>query len=271
MLFRSGTDIANCKFNFRSLKQYLLENISNYVSSRATVNTYAELDNLPAVGTQATIKLYNYFGENAGSVLSEMLLYVFLEQELNAPKIMSKLEISTQNGNYISKSDGIHLLATTMNGQPFHQLVFGASDIMGGLQNAVDRAFDKIISISTNNDNELNFVDNTIHQNIFDKETTNYMVDLLLPKKNTASKPDMAFGIFLGYTMDLGYVETNNTQYRIAVHNKMASDIDAIQGYILKKIADNGLAGYSFYFYVIPFNDAPTEKESIISEMLRGG
>ncbi len=266
-----GTDIANCKFNFRSLKQYLLENISNYVSSRATVNTYAELDNLPAVGTQATIKLYNYFGENAGSVLSEMLLYVFLEQELNAPKIMSKLEISTQNGNYISKSDGIHLLATTMNGQPFHQLVFGASDIMGGLQNAVDRAFDKIISISTNNDNELNFVDNTIHQNIFDKETTNYMVDLLLPKKNTASKPDMAFGIFLGYTMDLGYVETNNTQYRIAVHNKMASDIDAIQGYILKKIADNGLAGYSFYFYVIPFNDAPTEKESIISEMLRGG
>lgn len=87
------------------------------------------------------------YGTCAETILGEMLLYVFMEQELNAPKIMSKIEIDDLGGMICSKSDGVHLLAVENNGQLFHQLVFGASDIYGDLTASIDRAFVKIIDI----------------------------------------------------------------------------------------------------------------------------
>lgn len=80
----------------------------------------------------------------------------------------------------------------------------------------------------------------------------------------------MAFGVFLGYTLSLGYTETNNNKYRIAVKEQMKRDISALKPYIEQKIFDKDMSGYNFYFYVMPFNDAPLEKNSIISEMLDG-
>lgn len=56
-----------------------------------------------------------------------------------------KIEFSLHTG-LVSKSDGIHLLATTEHGRPFNQLVFGAFNIEGDLNAAVDRAFDRIES-----------------------------------------------------------------------------------------------------------------------------
>jgi hypothetical protein len=113
-------------------------------------------------------------------------------------------------------------------------------------------------------------VENTTHNNIYDPDTTNYMVDLLLPKKSDVPKPDTAYGVFLGYTLSLGYTETDNNKYRAAVKTQMQNDIVSLQPYIEQKIRDNGLSGYNFYLYVVPFNDAPTEKNSIFSEMLSG-
>lgn len=168
------------------------------------------------------------YGTCAETILGEMLLYVFMEQELNAPKIMSKIEIDDLGGMSCSKSDGVHLLAVENNGQLFHQLVFGASDIYGDLTASIDRAFDKIIDIENNSDIELKMVENTTHNNIYDPDTTNYMIDLLLPKKSNVPKPDMAYGVFLGYTLSLDYKETDNNKYRTAVKTQMQNDVEGI-------------------------------------------
>ena len=85
------------------------------------------------------------------------------------------------------------------------------------------------------------------------------------------SKPDMAFGAFLGYTIKLDQLETDSQKYRVAVKEQLKRDIAKVQPYIVKKIQDNGLAGYSFYFYLLPFNDAPNERRSIIQELVSGG
>ena len=53
--------------------------------------------------------------------------------------------------------------------------------------------------------------------------------------------------------------------------SKREKDIANVQPYIVKKIQNNGLSGYSFYFYLLPFNDASSEKTSIIQELLSGG
>lgn len=265
-------DPVNCKFRFRDLEGFIISNIGNYVFSRAKVLRIQGLyKNDASVGAQAMLKFINAYGSGAETVLGEILLYVFLEQVLDAPKIMTKLEIKEMNGQYISKSDGMHLLREEISGRPFHQLVFGASDITGNLTHAIDRVFDKIIAIENNYDDEMITVDSTRQWTIYDPEATKFMVELMKPNRNGSYKPEMAFGGFLGYTIDVQPPEKDSNKYKQAVKNQLIKDINDVQPYITQKIVDNGLDGYSFYFYVLPFNDAPNERESIIKSILSGG
>lgn len=265
-------DPSNCQFRFMGLKDFIINNIGSYVFSRAQIKRiYDRTKNQTAIGSQAMLKFITTYGVNSESVLGEILLYIFMEQELDAPKIMSKIEINKSNRNSVSKSDGVYLLSTEITGQPFYQLVFGASNIVGDIKVAVDRAFDKIVAVKNNRDSELQMVDNTTQWTIYDPDTTDYMVKLLTPQRNGIYKPDMAFGAFLGYTIKLNQPETDSQKYRIAVKEQLKQDITNIQPYIVKKILDNRLAGYSFYFYLLPFNDATNERTSIIRELLLGG
>ena len=263
---------VNCKFRFGELKSFIVSNIGSYVYSRANVLRIKGITKSDtAIGSNAMLKFINTYDSSAKTVLGEILLYVFLEQALDAPKIMTKLEIDGLNGGLISKSDGVHLLREEISGQPFHQLVFGASDIDGRLDQAVDRAFEKIIEIEDNYDNELKIVDNTCQWTIYDPDATKFMVELMKPNRDGSYKPDMAFGAFLGYTIDVQPPERDSIKYKMAVQDQLKKDIAAVQPYIVKQIIDNDLDGHSFYFYVFPFNDAPNEKESIIKEILSGG
>lgn len=265
-------DPNNCKFRFRDLKDFIINNIGSYVFSRAqTKRIYDMSKNQTAIGSQAMLKFMQKYGTNAETVLGEILLYVFMEQELDAPKIMSRIELDEYNRNAVSKSDGIHLLSVDRSGQPFHQLVFGASDIVGNLSAAVDRAFDKIVKIEDNSEDELRMVESTTQWTIYDPAATQYMVDLMTPKRGGSGKPDMAFGAFLGYTIKLDHPETDSQKYKTAVRNQLIRDISAVQPHIIDLIRKHNLNGYSFYFYAMPFNDAPNEKVSIIRELLTGG
>ncbi len=264
-------DPYNCKFRFRDLKDFIINNIGNYVFSRAQIQRIIDsTKNSAAVGSKAMLKFVQKYGASAGNVFGEILLYIFLEQELNAPKIMSKIELDEYNRGMVSKSDGIHLLSQSISGQPFHQLVFGASDIVGDLTAAIDRAFEKIVKIEANNEDELRLVESTTQWTIYDPSATQYMVNLMRPQKGDTYKPDMAFGAFLGYTIKLDVPETDSQKYKSAVKNQLIRDIAAVQEHITDVITKNGLCGYSFYFYVLPFNDALNEKTNIINELLTG-
>ena len=235
------------------MESFIISNIGSYVYSRARVLQIQNLTkNDAAVGSNAMLKFMKTYGSEASTVLGEILLYVFLEQVLGAPKIMSKIEISELNGSYISKSDGVHLLREEISGQPFHQLVFGASDITGNLNAAIDRAFGKIIQIENNYDDELKVIDNTRHQTIFDPEATRFMVDLMTPKRDGSYKPDMAFGAFLGYTIVLDTPETDGRKYGKAVEEQLKKDIFAAQLYLEKKIRESILKDTVFIYMFSP-------------------
>ena len=62
-----------------------------------------------------------------------------------------------------------------------------------------------------------------------------------------------------------------DTQYMDVADKKMREDIADLKEYIKNKIISQKLTGYDFYIYVIPFNDAENEKQSLIDEMLSGG
>ena len=170
----------------------------------------------------------------------------------------------------LCRSDGIHLIATTEFGRPFNQLVFGASNIEGKLEQAVDRAFERILKIEENTDIEFSIVENTAYNLVFDDATNEYIRDIMVPRRPYVHKPDMAFGLFLGYTLVLDQPETDSARYRVAAEAQLKKDVESIKAYIAQKIKDNHMEGYSFYCYILPFNDAPTEKTSLIDEMLEG-
>lgn len=267
-------NMSNSQFSTRELKKFLLCNIGRYVYSRAELEQFVLDDDVESIGMTALAKLKKYGGTEqlTGDALGDMILYAFLEQVLNAPKIMSKIELTTTASHYGSKSDGIHLLALDDGlGQPYHQLVFGASHIIGDLSQAVNEAMDAVKKIKDNPSAELNVVDSTIFGRVFDNSTAEYMKQLILPSKGGASVIDHAYGVFLGYTLELNALTLSNPQFRVEAVKKMQEDIKAATPCIIEKINNMGMSGYSFYFYILPFNDALEEKKRIVSDMLTGG
>jgi hypothetical protein len=265
--------IRNNKFNPEEMKTLLYRNIGEYVFSRARIERFKVTGDAFAVGAQA-IRVLNKNGgadvKGTGAELGEMLLYSFLEEKLKAPKLMSRVELSTDAKQYASTCDGIHLLTNGTSGLPYHQVVFGASSIVGDLTYAIDAAFDSILEIENNEDKELHMVDNVIFDRLLNEDEVELAKEIFLPTPNKTTSYNTSYGVFLGYTIGLDPTKYGVAEYPQIVEEKMQEDIRRNIGYILKKINDNFLGQHSFYFYVLPFNDAEDEKKAIMEAVLKG-
>lgn len=267
-------NIMNNEFSSRELKKFLISNIGMYVFSRAEIEQFKIEDDVESIGLQALNRLKKQRNLNnlSDGTVSNMILYAFLEKVLNAPKIMSKIELDTVASRHECKSDGIHLLAIDDGlNQPYHQLIFGASKIIGNLTSAIDEAMEAVKKINTDPSNELNVVDSTLYGRVFDDATANYMKSIILPEKGGVSAVDQGYGIFLGYTLGLDSTDMSNQQFRTDAVNKIKDDIKTAIPYIINKINSLGLNNNSFYLYVLPFNDALTEEKNLVSDLLAGG
>lgn len=144
-------NVNNNAFSTDRLEVFLRRNIGQYVFSRAQIENYHVEGDVYSVGMDA-IDIMKRNGspgqKGTGNDLGEILLYVFLEQVLGAPKIMSKVELQTGVTQYDSKCDGIHLLSLEQTfGIPYYHIVFGTSSILGDMKKAVNSAFDAIVEI----------------------------------------------------------------------------------------------------------------------------
>lgn len=131
-------NVNNNAFSSDKLEVFLRKNIGQYVFSRAQIENYHVEGNVYSVGMDA-IDIMKRNGapgqKGTGNDLGEIMLYVFLEQVLGAPKIMSKVELQTGAKQYNSKCDGIHLLSLEQTfGMPYYHMVFGTSSIVGDMK-----------------------------------------------------------------------------------------------------------------------------------------
>lgn len=261
-------NISNNAFSYSGIHQFLQRNIGRYVFSRATIEQFVVDGDAEAIGLKAIELLRNANNPNdngAGGELGEILLYLFLENKLNAPKLLSKVELKTSGNQYVFGSDGVHLLQ--LDNTNF-QLILGESKIKGKLNNAVDEAFQSIEKVSKNPDNELRLIEKNILSESFNEQTTKFIKSLIIPlKRDNNINLDNAFGIFLGYTLDLDVTQYSNAEFREAVKQKLKNDISSIATYIENKINSSGLTGYSFYFYILPFNNAREDRAAIINKL----
>lgn len=262
-------NVSSSKIDYSKLTKFIEKNIGKYIFSRAYRNNYKLRSDLGDI-TIAAFKAYKkrVKDEPTTSHFNEIMLYSFLECVLGAPKIFSKMELQDKSGTYESKTSGIHILTMKKNNYPFNQLVLGATDTINTLTDVVDKAFEQVNHINESINDELNFIDDTILNEEFDQETNKSLEEIILPSKNSdLSKPENAYGIFLGYTPE---VDSNviNEEFKTNLLTKLQEDIVDIEPYITSKIKSLGLQNYSFYIYVLPFNDALIDSKEIIKEAM---
>lgn len=259
--------VQNNQFNYTDLTEYLVDNIINYVFSRAELAEYEKNGKLGRACWDALLRLSQ---SNEAQGLGEILLYIFLEQVLKAPKVLSSIELQRATGQVRSKCDAMHLL-TPPGAQPISSIVFGTSTVVGDMQDAVDEAFEEILQIKNNQREECRLAEQTVFSKTMDFSAADTIRKLLIPEPNGAPCYDTSFGIFLGYNLGLNPNNYPNRSYRDQLTQKLALDISAHAKYIAQKIRDLGLARYSFYIYVIPFDDCLRDSRDIMNTILHPG
>ena len=263
-------------FDYHGLWKHLRNNIGYYVYSRAQIKQYMDDDEISALAYDAIahIKEMIAIGKMpTGNELGELLLYIFLEQVLNAPKLMSRVEFGNHGGIFTSESAGIHLL-TADDTVPFNQVVLGTSMINDNLQVAIDSAFIDAQKLKNRKKDERRFVESNIFATSFPEKIYNQLETIILPDETSMKKPATAFGMFLGYTLS-GISASGKAidAYQNEVFDKLKTDILNQVPFIESKITQYGLDGYSLYIYLLPFADADEDKKDIMDKLLqsRGG
>lgn len=257
-------NVGDNEFTYEGLRKLLNANIGRYVFSRLTMEQYKNNDVLESVGGDAA----QYIREHAsGNELGEMLIYAFLEEMLNAPKLMNAIEL----GSADNRSAVINLYNLPGQKNNF-QLVYGASNIKGDIKTAIDNAFISVTSLKSNRITGSELVNNASYSRCINSAMAEQVRSIVYPSKNTASVNMLgtSFGVFIGYSIGLDPEYYTIDEYADVLNRKLESDINDHSSYIYKKIRELKIGNHLFYAYILHFNYADSDKNTIISSLIVG-
>ncbi|MFG5564698.1 DUF1837 domain-containing protein [Enterococcus faecalis] len=262
------------RFDTNRVIDGLLESVTDFSLSRKTQEAYSgKSQHLVREAREQFKEWKNNTGE-----LGEFLLFCFLEGHLNAPKILSKLELKTSNKMYVNGSDGVHFL--NMNDNRY-QLIFGESKLEQNLTTVLKHAFNSIYDFinEVNKDGEkksgINFERSLISSNLeketFSEEEKVFLSQLIYPMQNSnAPIVDDSFGIFVGFNFDIEEAQKSKSpsEFEIFIEEELTQVIQKQQKNIRKYITDNDLIGYTFYIYILPFSKLSEHRETILEGLI---
>ena len=227
-------------FDYKLLEESLRDMVAGYTLSRKVQEKYK--NRAMRLAHKVKEKFLDYT-KNDGE-LGELLLYCFLETHLKAPKILSKLELKTTNKKYVNGSDGIHYLKLPSGN---YQLIFGESKMYENLSQAIGEALDSIkefkeeVNSKGEEKSGIGFEKSLVSDNLikeFSEEDEKFIMDLIYPKSSNSFEVDDAFGIFIGYQIEVTEEEKKltNTDFRKAIKDKIIKEVDTISESINKRI-----------------------------------
>lgn len=262
-------NVRNNQFSYSDLESFIQDHVGRYVLSRAEIQEYVAKGKEFSVNWDAVRRLAPSTGEG-NNVLGEILLWAFLEQILRAPKVMSKIELNRLSGVAQSQADAIHLQVDA-TGQTSANIVFGTSNVVSDLRDAIDEAFERVVEIENNSGVECQLAEATVFEEHFDPSVTTTLREMLVPQPGGQPQYNTAYGLFLAYNVGLLKMNYTTDQYAQALAAKMDGDIEHNTQYIVGKINSLNLTNHAFYIYVLPLDDAVKDKAEIISRALGMG
>ena len=93
---------------------------------------------------------------------------------------------------------------------------------------------------------------------------------MIYPKRENDFLVDDAFGIFIGYNLDILLADKRLPsdvfygKIKTTIHDTVSSKIPLINKYIDEK----GLTGHSFHIYILPFTDLSENRKNILKELI---
>lgn len=249
--------ISNNSFSYENLTEELGNILTTYALSRSTYDELCAQKKYTSLVVKAKEKLRK--AESNDGELGEILLYCMLESHLNAPKLLTKLELKTAVNNYVNGADGVHLLKIDNS---TYQFIFGESKLDANLQSGIYDAFKSINTLLKDDLNKLRYEISLVNSNILketaDEESTIILKKLLIPTENNEDlNIDHSFGIFLGFDIQITDEERKmrNSDFRALMSSKVEKAVKDVLPTINNQIKKNEFVGYSFYIYIIPFSD----------------
>ena len=260
-------NIENNAFTFDALGRYLQKNIGRYLFSRLQLDEFIKNEEQDTIALEAIkiLKQKINSSDKLDNELGNIVIYLFLENILNAPKLYTSIEC----GDSILDKAGVHLLTLNNENLSF-QMIFSKSHITNNLRDSIDKVFVDLDALKKSQKHHSKFLETSILNQNFDDITSKKLKNIILPQKRDANiSVNIAYGILLGYTIDVKQ-NVGNEDYPKHVKNQMIKDLQDNIAYIVSKINQIGLQNSSFYIYLIPFNDADNEKSIIIKELVGG-
>lgn len=262
-------------FDYNSVSDNLIESVADYALSWKIRDKYK--DKAMTLSKKAREK-FKEATKNDGE-LGELLLFCFLEGHLEAPKILTKLELKTSNQLYVNGSDGVHLKKIA---EQKYQLIFGESKTYSDLSNAFEDAFKSIgefineINSKGNDKSGINFekglISSNIESEIFEEDDEEILNILLYPeeKNNYNLSLDDAFSIFVGYEIDIKNEQKicSVDEFPIEIERKIINQIDNYKDNIYRLIQKYDLLGYTFYVFIMPFTNIDETRKKILKSVL---
>lgn len=260
--------IKNNSFSYEELINELGNRLHYYALSRQQVDLLKREDKLNDLIKIAKSKLREH-SANDGE-LGEILLYCLLESHLNAPKILTKLELKTAKNDYVKGADGVHLLKLN---ERDYQLIFGESKLDATLATGIYNAFASIKKLLTENgklDFEIGLVNSELVKESFNESSYNSLRKIIIPSaKEDKTNMDYSFGIFLGYNVELTDEDKRlkNNDFRTKIRERIKQTILSSITSINNQIKKDEFVGYQFYVYIIPFSDLDIQRKEIIKQI----
>ncbi|WP_428239472.1 HamA C-terminal domain-containing protein [Gynuella sp.] len=260
------------EFDYNSLSDRLTDPVIEYSLSRKVRERYS--DRPGTLSRKAREKFLDYL-KNKGE-LGELLLYCFLETHLNAPKILSKLELKTSTGHYVNGADGVHFLKLDDGN---YQLIFGESKTIKSLTTALTDAFKSIDEfkrcINAKGDEksglpyEKALVSDNLEKEEYNDEEADFIRSIIYPRRDNDFEVDDAFGIFVGYEISISVADKclPNSEFRLKIQDQVKSEVEKSFEHIKKKIENYKLSGHQFYIYVLPFTNLEDSRKKIQKEI----
>ena len=262
--------VVNNEFDYDGLTEELQNSLITYALSRHTVDDLVQQKKFGNLSSYAREKIRKA-NENKGE-LGELLLYCFLESHLNAPKLLTKLELKTAANDYVKGADGVHLLQLD---EKSYQIVFGESKLYEDLETGIRDAFASIQRMIKDGLHKIfyekHLVDSNILKENVSEDELQLLKKILIPAENDEDlEVDNSFGVFIGFEIPVTDEErqVSNSQFRNDIVNKVKQAVIQQLPMINRYLKRSNSVGYQFYFYVVPFTKLDTRRTAIINDLI---
>lgn len=266
-IYRLG--LNEIKFVNEKFHDFVENTIGYYVLSRAEIREMLSEEEAARIFPKAKRFLMEQFKahpEYVEETIPGLLIYSFLEKVLKAPKLLNSIEL--QRPGFLTNS--VHLLKLEGVDEPVFQVIYATSQAVGGLREAISKGLERVAKIKNNSNIEHQLIDSSSLRQVCSDEEARAVRSMIFPNKITIDFPKDAFGIFLGYTVDLpdGSSMGSDAEFVAAVEEKLKTDIEDNITFINEKICELGLKAHSFYFYILPFNNVEDDLKDIFHKVL---